>query len=67
MTGDKTKFLSLTTYEGGSVTFGDNKKGNIVAMGKVGKSPLHSIENAQQEYHPFSSAKIGRLKGGIGH
>lgn len=45
MTGDKTKFLSLTTYEGGSVTFGDNKKGNIVAMGKVGKSPLHSIEN----------------------
>ena len=37
MTGDKTKFISLSTYEGGSVTFGDNKKGNIVAMGKVGK------------------------------
>ena len=45
MTGDKSKFVSLSTYEGGSVTFSDNKKGNIVVMGKVGKSPSHSIDN----------------------
>lgn len=37
MTGDKSKFLSLTAYQGGSVTFGDDKKGNIIAIGKVGK------------------------------
>ncbi|XP_021839804.2 uncharacterized protein [Spinacia oleracea] len=28
MTGDRNRFLSLTTYEGGTVTFGDNKKSN---------------------------------------
>ncbi|XP_056698322.1 uncharacterized protein [Spinacia oleracea] len=38
-------FFSLTTYEGGTVTFGDNKKGNIIAIGKVGKSKSHSIDN----------------------
>ncbi|XP_056695777.1 uncharacterized protein [Spinacia oleracea] len=45
MTGDRNRFLSLTTYEGGTVTFGDNKKGNIIGIGKVGKSKSHSIDN----------------------
>ena len=45
MTGDKSKFLSLSAYYGGTVTFGDNQKGEIVTIGKVGKSQLHSIDN----------------------
>ena len=45
MTGDKSKFLSLETYNGGTVTFGDNKKGEIIAIGKVGKSSSHAIDN----------------------
>ncbi|XP_056690133.1 uncharacterized protein [Spinacia oleracea] len=45
MIGDRNRFLSLTTYEGGTVTFGDNKKGNIIGIGKVGKSKSHSIDN----------------------
>ena len=27
------------------MTFGDNQKGNIVALGKIGKSSSHSIDN----------------------
>ncbi|XP_056698119.1 uncharacterized protein [Spinacia oleracea] len=42
---DRNRFLSLTTYEGGTITFGDNKKGNIIGIGKVGKSKSHSIDN----------------------
>ena len=45
MTGDKYNFLSLTALHNGSVTFGDNKKGKIVGIGKIGKSPTHSIDN----------------------
>lgn len=41
----QSRFLSLTTFGGGSVTFSDNKKGNIVAIEKVGKSPTHSIDS----------------------
>ena len=45
MTRDKSKFLSLETYSGGTVTFGDNKKGEVVGRGKIGKSSSHSIDN----------------------
>ncbi|XP_021725053.1 uncharacterized protein LOC110692355 [Chenopodium quinoa] len=45
MTGDESRFLSLTAYTGGTVTFGDNKKGNIVAVGKVGRSSSQAIDN----------------------
>jgi len=45
MTGDKSRFLSLSAYHGGSVTFGDNQKGEIVAIGKIGKSQTNSIDN----------------------
>ncbi|XP_021731349.1 uncharacterized protein LOC110698260 [Chenopodium quinoa] len=45
MTGDKSKFLSLEDYPGGTVTFGDNKKGEIIGKGKIGRSKSHSIVN----------------------
>ena len=45
MTGDKSKFLSLEAYDGGTVTFGDNMKGEIIAKGKVGRSCSHAIDN----------------------
>ena len=45
MTGNKKKFLSLESEEGGTVSFGDNKKGAIVGIGKVGNKESHSIEN----------------------
>ncbi|GAB2294456.1 hypothetical protein Dimus_038299 [Dionaea muscipula] len=48
MTGMKSNFLSLTAYQGGSVTFGDDKKGEIIGIGKIGKSPSHFIDNV---YH----------------
>ena len=45
MTGDKSKFLSLTPIEGGQVTFGDNSKGKVIGKGRVGKSPNLYIDN----------------------
>ena len=45
MTGDRLKFLSLETYDGGTVTFGDNMKGEIISKGKVGRSSSHAIDN----------------------
>lgn len=45
MTGDKSKFLSLESYEGGTVTFGDNMKGEIIARGKIGRSSSQAIDN----------------------
>ena len=35
MTGDHSKFVSLTRKDGGFVTFGDNNKGKIVGIGKI--------------------------------
>ncbi|XP_074291468.1 uncharacterized protein LOC141618264 [Silene latifolia] len=35
MTGSRNQFLSLEAYNGGTVTFCDNKKGEIIAIGKV--------------------------------
>jgi hypothetical protein len=42
MTGDSSNFISLQNIDGGDVTFGDNKKGKIVGIGKIGKedSPI---------------------------
>ncbi|XP_074283543.1 uncharacterized protein LOC141608090 [Silene latifolia] len=43
MTGDKNLFLSLKPFNGGKVTFGDNKKGKVVGIGKIGnKVVFHS-------------------------
>lgn len=35
MFGDKKQFVSLTAYNGGSITFGDNNEGSIVALAQV--------------------------------
>ena len=43
MTGDRSKFLSLVDHRSGNVTFGDNKKGKIIAVGKIGISESFSI------------------------
>jgi len=45
MTGNKKLFLSLEPFDGGRVTFGDNKKGKIVGVGKIGISSSHAIDN----------------------
>ncbi|XP_074277336.1 uncharacterized protein LOC141600974 [Silene latifolia] len=45
MTGNRNQFLSLSAYDGGNVTFGDNKKGEVIGIGKVGKSLSHSIDD----------------------
>ncbi|XP_057546012.1 uncharacterized protein LOC130825003 [Amaranthus tricolor] len=37
MTGDKSRFLSLEAYDGETVTFGENMKGEIIAKGRVGR------------------------------
>lgn len=43
--GDRSNFLSLTAFDGGSVAFGNSKPGKIVGVGKIGKSLSHSIDN----------------------
>ena len=45
MTGDKLSFLSLTTFDGGKVAFGNGKYGTIVGVRKIGKSLSYSIDN----------------------
>ena len=45
MSGDKNQFLSLTAFDGGCVTFGDNSKGSVVGVGKVGKSLSNAIDD----------------------
>ncbi|XP_070007952.1 uncharacterized protein [Nicotiana sylvestris] len=45
MTGSTTNFLSLKALQGGSVSFGNGKKGYILGDGKIGKSLTHSFEN----------------------
>ena len=38
-------FASLSSMDGGYVTFGDNSKGKIIGIGNVGKEPSPIIEN----------------------
>ena len=45
MTGDRAIFSSISSKDGGYVTFGDNAKGKIVGEGKVGKSPNPTIDD----------------------
>ena len=37
MIGNSSIFLQLRKYDGGYVTFGDNARGHIVGVGKIGK------------------------------
>nr|KYP46180.1 hypothetical protein KK1_032224 [Cajanus cajan] len=45
MTGDASKFINLTPKRSGHVTYGDNNKGKILGIGKIGTNFLTSIEN----------------------
>ena len=45
MTGDKSNFLSLTTFDGGRVAFGNSKSEKNIGVGRKGKSLSHSIDN----------------------
>uniref|UniRef100_A0A3Q7XZQ9 Uncharacterized protein LOC113786557 n=1 Tax=Cicer arietinum TaxID=3827 RepID=A0A3Q7XZQ9_CICAR len=45
MTGDITKFSALTLESKGHVVYGDNNKGKILGIGKVGTAPSPSIED----------------------
>ncbi|KAF5462365.1 hypothetical protein F2P56_018382 [Juglans regia] len=45
MTGDKSKFIDLTSKEEGHMTFGDNSKGKNMAICKIGNESPLIIEN----------------------
>ena len=45
MTGDKAHFIQLTPKSSGHVTYGDNNKGKILGVGKVGNVSNLVIEN----------------------
>ncbi|XP_019237825.1 PREDICTED: uncharacterized protein LOC109217974 [Nicotiana attenuata] len=45
MTGERKNFLSLIAFQGGSVSFGNGKKGQITGIGKVDKSLSHVIKD----------------------
>ncbi|XP_070013483.1 uncharacterized protein [Nicotiana sylvestris] len=45
MIGNKNQFLSLEDLKRGDVSFENGKKGEIIGVGKVGKTDSHSIEN----------------------
>ncbi|XP_070043161.1 uncharacterized protein [Nicotiana tomentosiformis] len=45
MTGSIDDFLSLKALQGGSVSFGNGKKGYILGVGRIGKTLTRSIEN----------------------
>ena len=45
MTGDITRFSSLTLKSKGHVTYGDNNKGKILGVGKIGMPPSITIDN----------------------
>jgi len=45
MTGDSQILSNLKPKKGGTVTFGDNAKGQIVGIGNVGNSSTPHIEN----------------------
>nr|KYP40635.1 Copia protein [Cajanus cajan] len=45
MTGDASKFIDLTPKRSGHVTYGDNNRGKILGIGKIGTNFSISIEN----------------------
>nr|UBX54591.1 hypothetical protein [Lupinus angustifolius] len=44
MTGDRNKFFVLTPRDKGYVIYGDNNKGKILGVGRIGKPPSTTIE-----------------------
>ena len=45
MTGDASNFTHISPKNSGHVTYGDNNKGKILGVGKIGTNPSTSIEN----------------------
>ena len=45
MTGDSSKFTHISPKKSGHVTYGDNNKGRILGIGKIGTNSSKSIEN----------------------
>ena len=45
MLGDASKFTYISPKNSGHVTYGDNNKGKILGVGKIGTNPSTSIEN----------------------
>jgi len=45
MTGDVSKFTTISPKKNGHVTYGDNNKGKIIGFGKIGTSSSTPIEN----------------------
>ena len=45
MTGDVSKFTTISPKKSGHVTYGDNNKGKIIGVGKIGTSSSTHIEN----------------------
>ena len=45
MTSEKSNFRSLAATQGGSVTFGNEKSGTIIDIGKIGEPLSNSIED----------------------
>ena len=45
MTRDKDKFISLTTINGGKVTFSDNAKGKAIGKGNIGRLLNYFIDD----------------------
>ena len=44
MTGDVSKFTTISTKKSGHVTYGDNNKGKIIGVSKIGTSSSTPIE-----------------------
>ena len=45
MMGDASKFTHISPKKSGHVTYGDNNKGRILGVGKIGTNSSSSIEN----------------------
>jgi len=45
MTGDPNLFATLSSCKGGTITFGDNRKGKIIGIGTIGKKLFPILEN----------------------
>ena len=45
MTGDASKFTHISPKKSGHVTYGDNNKGRILGVWKIGTNSSNSIEN----------------------
>ncbi|XP_075080045.1 uncharacterized protein LOC142165378 [Nicotiana tabacum] len=62
MTGDKQLFKSVTKLDGGTVTFGDKSKGNVISVGKVPLSSTYDVDGVylvdELEYNLLSISQL---------